>query len=56
LSEPDKPKRQTAPERIASLESRLDELSERTEELSKKIDALVGYQKQLYEYLLKMKR
>ena len=50
LSEPvEPPKKATLTERVTALETRVDELS-------KKMDALAGYQKQLYEYLQKMKR
>jgi hypothetical protein len=50
LSEPvEKEKKATLTERVTKLEARLDEVS-------KKMDAIVGYQRQLYEYLEKQKR
>ncbi len=50
MSEPvEQSKKQTLTERVTALEARVGELS-------KKMDALAGYQKQLYEYLQKQKR
>ncbi len=57
MSEPEeKPRKQTVTERVTALEVRVDELSRRMDEVSVKIEALTGYQKQLYEYLLRTKK
>ncbi len=52
----EKPRKQTVTERVTVLETRVSELSKTMDEVATKMDALTGYQKQLYEYLLKMKK
>ncbi len=57
MSEPvEKPRKQTVTERVTTLEIQVSELSKKMTDVTTKMDALTGYQKQLYEYLLKMKK
>jgi predicted transcriptional regulator len=57
LSEPEaKAKKPTVTERVTILEGRVDEINEKINEIKKKMDAMVDYQKQLYEYLQKSRR